>query len=164
MGRKVESYAFRMGRICYRQRGLTNIRSFRILGCIIIQHMGGSSAQGLRGRLSFVIAFCFLSSLLVVCSGVLGGRFSLSFSGGQHFGRRLTTVLQANSMKGGSISCFVRFSYDNVLIGAQIIPNISTVVSINFHVSRGTIRPQTMGRCEGVYLRWPREPSVRLAR
>ena len=72
--------------------------------------------------------------------------------------------LTRESKKGGSISCFVRFSYDNVLIGAQINPNIFTVVSINFHVSRETIRPQTKDRCERIQLRWPREPSVRLER
>lgn len=72
--------------------------------------------------------------------------FPLSFSGGQHFWAASHDSLTSESKKGGSISCFVRFSYDNVLIGAQIIPNISTMVSINSHASRGTIRPQTMGR------------------
>ena len=72
--------------------------------------------------MSFVLPLIFLFHSLggVIRSSVVVA-LSLLFSGGKHFGRRLTTVLQANPRKEGLISRFVRFSYDNVLISAQII-------------------------------------------
>lgn len=77
----------------------TNIRSFLAYWSVFLSNIRVASVARTASEVDclLLLLFPFFSFFLVVFSGVSGGRFfRLSFSGGQHFGRRLTTVLHAN--------------------------------------------------------------------
>jgi prolipoprotein diacylglyceryltransferase len=65
-----------------------------------------------------VLCFSFYLFLWVVLSGVLGGRSFSTIFGWKTLRAASHDSLTSEFKKGGLISCFVRSSYDNVLISA----------------------------------------------